>query len=134
VARGRPRGLLVGSSAASRGSGMNAVEKATPELHQRPPYQAVGWRRLGYASTVRHRRGGARDVSLPAPIWPPAVRRCLEVEALIACACPVAEAIAAKENWPRRATYVRPTAVERMLDEVAALTEGERGEIAACSP
>jgi hypothetical protein len=71
------------------------------------------------------------DVSLPAPLWPPVVRRRFELEALVACAGPVAESLARREEPPVLAGYVPPTPVERMLDQVVVLSESERAELAS---
>jgi hypothetical protein len=69
------------------------------------------------------------DVSLPAPLWPPAVRRRFELEALVACAGPIAESIARREEPAVLAGYVPPSPVERMFDEVVVLSESERAEL-----
>jgi hypothetical protein len=69
------------------------------------------------------------DVSLPAPLWPPAARRRCELEALVACAGPIAEGVAGREEPPLPADYVPPSPVERMLEQVTVLSKSERAEL-----
>jgi hypothetical protein len=93
------------------------------------------WCGVAFATRQHHDRDllDDLDVSLPAPLWHPAVRRRFELEALVACAGPVAESLARRDEPPVLAGYVPPSPVERMLDQVTALTTKEEQQLAAGS-
>jgi hypothetical protein len=90
------------------------------------------WCGVAFATRQHHDRDllDDLDLSLPAPLWHPAVRRRFELEALVALAGPVGESLARREEPPVHAGYVPPTPIERMLDQVTALTARESEQLA----